>query len=294
MEKPLVSICCITYNHERYIKDALDGFIMQKTNFPFEIVISDDCSKDSTRAIIKEYKIKYPHLLKDISPKKNMGAIPNFLYVQQSVLGKYIALCEGDDYWTDPYKLQKQVDFLETHPEYVACFHNARVYNGHRFGLFNSLNESHYPTTEVLITRKWFIPTASLMYRNFEGEYPEWSLQVASGDYMLELLLAKKGKFYYMDDIMSVYRVQGQGISAEMNANKPKMYDGLIYLLSHMKDEYEGLYAEEFDKSITNYERLKKESETELYYAQHPLVRVFRPKTYKRMIKQWLRKYIEK
>lgn len=108
MEKPIVSICCITYNHESYIKEALDGFVMQKTNFPFEIVISDDCSKDGTREIIAEYKAKHPNLIRDVSPKKNMGAIPNFLYVQKEAIGKYVALCEGDDYWTDPYKLQSK------------------------------------------------------------------------------------------------------------------------------------------------------------------------------------------
>lgn len=129
MEQPLVSICCITYNHEHYIKEAFDGFIMQKTNFPVEIVISDDCSKDNTREIIAEYKAKYPDLIRDVSPDKNLGSSANFIYVQQCAQGKYIAICEGDDYWTDPYKLQKQVDFLEAHSEYSVCWHRYKRWN---------------------------------------------------------------------------------------------------------------------------------------------------------------------
>lgn len=129
MKKPLVSICCITYNHESYIKNALDGFVMQKTNFPFEIVISDDCSKDETRKVIEEYKIKYPNLIRDVSPQKNLGVSKNFSYVQQCAHGKYIAICEGDDYWTDQYKLQKQVDFMEKHPDYSVCWHRCTYFS---------------------------------------------------------------------------------------------------------------------------------------------------------------------
>lgn len=300
-EEPiLVAIRCTVYNHEPYLRDCLDGFVMQKTNFRFVAVVHDDCSTDNSVAIIREYAEKYPDIIKPIYETENQyskydGSLGRIMNAAIDATGaKYIALCEGDDYWTDPYKLQKQVDFMEAHLKYVACFHNSRVFNGYRFGLFNSLNESHYPSTEDIIMRRWFISTQSLMYRNIKIVYPQWTQGVVNGDYLLELMLAKKGKFYYMDDIMSVYRVQGQGISAVMNQNKPKMYEGLIYLLSHMKEEYGGLYAETFDKSIANYERLKKEAETELYYAQHSFARAFRPKTYKRMIKQWLRKKIDK
>jgi len=121
MKEPLVSICCITYNHEPYIKDALEGFLSQKTTFPFEIVISDDCSKDNTRAVIAEYKQKYPDFIRDISPKQNLGLFENFTFVQEQALGKYIALCEGDDFWIDPYKLQKQIDILENDYSLIAC-----------------------------------------------------------------------------------------------------------------------------------------------------------------------------
>lgn len=129
MESPLVSICCISYNHERFIRKALEGFVNQKTSFPFEIVISDDCSSDGTRAIITEYASKYPEIFRDVSPKENLGVSRNFIHVQKEAKGKYVAFCEGDDYWTDAQKLQKQVDFLESHPDYSVTFHRCKHYN---------------------------------------------------------------------------------------------------------------------------------------------------------------------
>lgn len=292
MEKPLVSICCITYNHEAFIKEALEGFVMQKTNFPYEIVISDDCSKDRTRSVIAEYKAAYPDLFNDVSPDQNMGAMANFQYVQKQSKGKYIAICEGDDYWIDPYKLQKQVDFMETHPDYVACFHNARVYNGSQYWLFNSVNENHFPSTDDIIIRKWFIATPALMFRNCIESFPEWSKNVLNGDFLLELLLAMEGKFYYMDDAMAVYRKQGQGLSVHLNARKVEMYDKLIYLLTNMKKVYGGANSEAFDISIVNYQKEKAECEKEHYYETHPFARVFRLKTYKRKLKRWLKKFV--
>ena len=119
--EPLVSICCITYNHEKYIRDAIEGFLVQKTNFPIEIIIHDDASTDKTATVIKKYEEKYPDLFICIYQNENQyskGIKPFRTYVFPKARGKYIAICEGDDYWTDPNKLQKQVDFLEAHPEY--------------------------------------------------------------------------------------------------------------------------------------------------------------------------------
>lgn len=129
MEKPLVSICCVTYNHENYIRDCLDSFLMQKTNFQFEVIIHDDASTDNTAKIICEYVEKYPDLFVPILQTDNQyskGIKPYQTYVYPRAKGKYIAVCEGDDYWTDPYKLQKQVDFLESNNDYVLTCHRYR------------------------------------------------------------------------------------------------------------------------------------------------------------------------
>ena len=127
--KPLVSIVCITYNHEPYLRQALDGFLMQRTTFPVEIILAEDCSSDGTRAICEEYLVKYPDKIKYIYRDHNVGYNENEYEAMCAADGKYIAYCEGDDYWTDPQKLQKQVDFLEAHPDYSVCWHRCKHHN---------------------------------------------------------------------------------------------------------------------------------------------------------------------
>lgn len=126
---PVVSIVCITYNHEPYLRDALEGFLMQKTTFPFEIILAEDCSTDGTRKICKEYVARYPEKIRYIYRDHNVGYNENEYEAMCAAKGKYIAYCEGDDYWTDPNKLQKQVDFLESHPEYAVCWHRCKHRN---------------------------------------------------------------------------------------------------------------------------------------------------------------------
>ena len=134
MNKPLVSIQCLVYNHEPYLRQCLDGFVMQKTNFPFEAIIHDDVSTDNSVAIIREYAEKYPDIIKPIYEKENQyskhdGSLRKIILAAFSPYSKYIAICEGDDYWTDPYKLQKQVDYLDNHPECGLVYTNAMVLN---------------------------------------------------------------------------------------------------------------------------------------------------------------------
>jgi len=126
MMKPLVSIVCITYNHEPYLRQALDSFLMQKTSFAYEIVLAEDCSTDGTRKICAEYAAKYPDMIYYINRDHNVGYNENEYEAMSAAKGKYIAYCEGDDYWTIPDKLQRQVDFLECHPEYSVCWHRCK------------------------------------------------------------------------------------------------------------------------------------------------------------------------
>lgn len=122
----LVSIVCITYNHEPYLRQALEGFLMQQTTFPVEIILAEDCSPDGTRRICEEYVSRYPDKIRYIVRDHNVGYNQNEYEAMQAARGKYIAFCEGDDYWTDPLKLQKQVDFLESHPDYSVCWHRCK------------------------------------------------------------------------------------------------------------------------------------------------------------------------
>ena len=235
MMKPLVSICCITYNHEHYIKDALDGFVMQKTDFPFEIVISDDCSKDGTRKVIDEYKAKYPNLMRDISPEQNMGAMRNFWYVQRNAQGKYVAICEGDDFWIDPYKLQKQVDFLEANNDFSMCFHGAIIKNETDTEVITTCDKietKEYYTKDIF--PGWVVPTASVVYRREPIEkypllkYQEW---MKYGDITLFLKCSHTGRVWGMEEKMSVYRMTEGGAVISQNREK----DLIVHMCNHYK-----------------------------------------------------------
>lgn len=296
MNTPKVSVVCMVYKHEPYLRQCFDGFVMQKTSFPIEILVNDDCSPDGSAKVMREYEEKYPDLFHCIYQEENQyskGKMAWWEVLFPMAKGEYIAICEGDDYWIDPYKLQKQVDFMDQHPDYVACFHNARVQYDDHVSLFNAMNENHYPSTEDIIKRHWFIATPTLFFRNVLREYPEWRGEVLNGDYLLELLLAREGKFYYMDDAMSVYRQDGQGMSSVLKRDKVDMVDRLISLLDKTKPMFDEKYASAFEESIKNYQGIRANYAKEAYYEQHPLARAFRPKTYKRMIKKKLRKWLK-
>jgi glycosyltransferase involved in cell wall biosynthesis len=208
---PLVSISCTTYNHEKFIRDAIEGFLMQKTTFRVEILIHDDASNDNTPSIIKEYELKYPHLFKPIYQTENQYSKQNgsVSRIQHNrAIGKYYALCEGDDYWIDPLKLQKQVDFLEQHQDYSMCFHNAiKLFDNKKHPqIFNNLAESREITLENIVSN-WIIPTASIMLRRAIFPLPDWSKNIYSNDMTIALIAISKGKIYYLNSIMSIYRI---------------------------------------------------------------------------------------
>lgn len=205
----LVSIFCITYNHKNYIKDCLDGFVSQKTSFKFMAFVGDDGSTDGTSEIIKEYEAKFPHIIKGIYHDKNMGVWQNSIDVANACKSKYVALCEGDDYFTDENKLQKQVEFMEANPNYSICFHPVRViYEG-----FDKA-EQIYPIKQDIwsfetLLRWNFIQTNSALYRwkfqhsNFADFMPK---NILPGDWYMHLLHAKGGEIKCLKDTMSVYR----------------------------------------------------------------------------------------
>lgn len=211
--KPIVSIICIAYNQEAYIKDALDGFVNQKTDFPFEVIIHDDASSDSTAAIIKSYQEKYPYIIKPIYERDNQFSQGNYNFINdmfEAVQGKYIATCEGDDYWIDPLKLQKQVDFLDTHENYSLCFHPVKItYED------GSQKDDIYPTQKDGFTLEKlvegnFIQTNSVMYR--ATTYNDLPDDIMPLDWYLHLLHAKIGKIGFIDENMAVYRRHKGGV----------------------------------------------------------------------------------
>ena len=166
---PLVSVLTLAYNQAPYIRECLDGILMQKTNFAFELLIHDDASTDGTADIIREYEAKYPDIVKPIYQTENQyskGVKISSTYQFSRAKGKYIAMCEGDDYWTDPLKLQKQVDFMEANPEYSLCFHNAKVIyqdEDKESHIFANIEDREYSASEIYET--WYIQTATTLFK---------------------------------------------------------------------------------------------------------------------------------
>ena len=207
----VVSICCITFNHEAYITQALDSFLMQETDFPFEILVHDDASTDNTALIIKEYEKKYPKIIKPIYQKENQHSkgVDVFQFNAQRAKGKYIAICEGDDFWTDPKKLQTQVEFLESHLDYSMCFHAAKIKKDS--DLFTQaecefVQDKEYTARDLLET--WLVPTASIVMRKECIFFPlKNKKDIFYSDAFLIFSCLSIGKIRGLSHPMSVYRV---------------------------------------------------------------------------------------
>ena len=214
----IVSVDCTAFNHEKFIQQALDGFLSQKTSFPIEILVHDDASTDNTAVIIQEYEKKYPRLIRPIYQTENQyskGARISFDYQFPRARGKYIAICEGDDYWTDPNKLQMQVDFLESHPDYSMCFHGAEEQNEENLytdSEHNLVQDKDYTAEDLL--DHWIIPTASIVMRRESACYPlKNPSKIVYGDYFIFFSCLALGKVRGFSRKMSVYRVNQNSIT---------------------------------------------------------------------------------
>lgn len=260
---PLVSICCLCYNHEPYIRECLDGFMLQKTNFVFEVLIHDDASTDKSADIIREYEAKYPHIIKPIYQIENQyskGIGVTRIYQFPRAKGKYIAMCEGDDYWTDPYKLQKQVDFLEANEEYSICFHKAKVFNQNALEyVFEQPDVNHnsvFSLNDFLQNNP--IATASVVFRSdCIRTIPDWFSKVPFGDYALYLLILDRSKknVMYFSDIMSVYRLHNGGVHGSShfsNMGYANAYKQHVKFWNIIKANMLFEYRSTINKSIVN------------------------------------------
>lgn len=227
---PLVSICCITYNHQSYLREAVDGFLMQETDFPFEIIIHDDASQDGTTDIVNTYAEHFPDIIKTIIQTENQyskGGLINPRFVFPKARGRYIALCEGDDYWTDKTKLQKQVDFLEKNPEYVITYTDCQPFDEN--GILNIDYKGARKDLESIDLKKATpIFTLTTCFRNVISEIPQDLMSARYGDLVMWSLLGDYGKGKYMADILpAAYRVHDAGVHSQ-KSNKEKAIMALI------------------------------------------------------------------
>lgn len=219
MNKPLVSVCCITYNHEKYIKDCLQGFLNQETNFDIEFLLHDDASTDNTQRIIKDlvgHDLRFNLILRKVNIKSTGKAIFPILF--EKAKGKHIAMCEGDDYWTDPLKLQKQVDFLEANQDFSGVFHNVGFIDerkeNQKITPWRTYNQDVF-TARDTIRKLSLFHTSSYCFRNIKFDKSLLlNPKVKSGDMLLLGLIAKHGKLKLLDEMMSVYRKNDGGVTS--------------------------------------------------------------------------------
>jgi glycosyltransferase involved in cell wall biosynthesis len=241
-DSPIVSICTITYNHEKFIRKAIEGVVGQVCNFKFELVIGEDGSKDNTRQIIEEYAAKYPDIIVPLYAEKNMGAKANAVKSLMHCRGKYIAFLEGDDYWTDPNKLQKQFDFLEANPDFTLCFTRVDVKDEDEHEApdpYPPLTKDEFFFEDIVMADRVFIPTPTLFFRNIlPRPMPEFYVKAMSGDIALHLLLADKGKFKCLPGKTGVYREHPGGITKSEQLRKEFMAE-LVKLLARANEYFD-------------------------------------------------------
>jgi glycosyltransferase involved in cell wall biosynthesis len=253
MDDIKASVCMVTYNHERYIAQAVQSVLEQETKFPFEVVIGEDCSTDNTRSILVDLARQNPDTIRLRLAESNQGAKANFLDVVTACRGKYVAMLEGDDYWICPNKLQLQVDALDAHPDWAICFHPTKcVYEEGMQG------QSVYPlgwnqaeaTLEDLLAAN-FIPTSSTVFRNgLFGEFPPWFRELLLGDWPLHILNAAHGNIGCLPEVMSAYRIHRNGIWS--GRTPVTRMTAIFQMFTAVDHHFAGRYAEAIDRYRLN------------------------------------------
>jgi glycosyltransferase involved in cell wall biosynthesis len=251
----LLSVRLMVFNHESYIREAMEGILKQKTTFPIEVVVGDDFSTDNSLAIIKEYQststIHFKILERKIGDtywqnRQKLGRLHNFYNILENCTGKYIALLDGDDFWTDPLKLQKQVDFLEANTDFSICFHNLEILNQiHKKGAsITNSNEREVSDILDLAKKGNFMFTASVVFKKPKDGFPNWLADLPIGDYAIHLFNAQFGKIKFLDELMGVYRIHETGIWGSFS--KEKLYDRWIPMLEQLQDKF----SDEVNKTL--------------------------------------------
>lgn len=279
-EIPIVSICCLTYNHAPFIKACMDGFLSQQTTFPVEILVHDDASTDGTDSILREYERKYPDMVFPIYEKVNryssgyQGQM-DIIFNYSRARGKYIASCEGDDYWTDPFKLQKQVDFMESHPEYSVCFHRCKYLyektgeiGEDRCGMLFTNGQDGVDVTIEMFFKDWITQPLTMLFRR-ESFNPKWQKRYKYYRDTHEIYhFLKVGKGYIFSFEGGVYRIHSGGIASILSPMEySKVYlpiDGELYRKTH-EIATKRIYCETLQHSVVTFS--KEHKLKSLYYA---------------------------
>ena len=253
---PLVSVRLVTYNHEKWIAQCLESILMQRTDFPFEVIVGEDCSTDGTLDIVLAYAERFPEKIHVLPAEANLGAMTNSYRVQQACRGKYHAMIEGDDYWIDPLKLQKQVDLMEANPDMTLCFHNVFVVNEDNLDASLYYTDTVPDTLTFAETSRIKTPVVSHMARSdVLASQPAWRLKIWCGDVLFRLWCAHHGTVGYLNEVMAVYRWHANGVTARTIAQPEKRFSDIIYLYQQL-DQDTG-----YSHSDVLQEQIKKEQE---------------------------------
>lgn len=249
----------LTYNHAAFVQQAIESVLGQQTSFPVRLVIGDDGSTDETRALVAEYDRQYPGRFKLLFHEHNVGIIPNFVQVLASCEAPFVAILDGDDYWTNPHKLQQQLDFLQAHSDFSVAAHDAEMFwqdeskPPQRFSAAReALQHNREEFTHADVVRNgWFLPTASLVFRSeLIRELPPWFSTVFSGDYSLLLLLSQAGKVHYSPQLMARYRIHGRGASFITRHNETKVLAQMIVENQAFRDHFAREHRAHFNTII--------------------------------------------
>lgn len=251
-----LSICCITYNHEKYIEDALNSFLNQKLNFDFEIIIGDDASTDNTQKILKQYQEHYPEIIKPILRKNNIGSMENFMSVLKEAQGDYVAYCDGDDYWIDDNKIIKQIDALEKHPKCSFSFHDTLLVDQDKkpLKLLSKGRKNEYFEDGVISGGEVIGAPIRIAHANsllFRKEVIEdltllEKLKFSpNGDFALTTILASYGDAYYFKKAMGTYRIIESSISNSRKISDQKIFDQLMRFYAVIDEHFKGRFQQE-------------------------------------------------
>lgn len=253
-EKPLVSVAITTYNHEDFIADAIDGALMQETDFPYEIIIAEDNSTDRTREIVLEYREQNPESIRLRLAQENLFS-KNYRYpiwgIHDAARGKYVAQCEGDDYWTDPTKLQRQIDLLDENPKFAGSFHQTRdvAEDGSTVGLWAEDAPEILSAEDTICTSHPHFHTSSFVCRTSAIEWPGWASEFQSGDLILFSVVAASGKLAKVDRLMSVRRKHPGGLT-QAAAHKDGFHERRIRLMTALNEWHGGKFDAKLGKVV--------------------------------------------
>lgn len=286
----ILSVCIRTHNQERFVQQAIESVLMQKTLFRFEIIISDDSSTDRTKGILIDYVQRYPDRIRLLESESNIGGPRNLRKVIEASNSKYITCLDGDDYYLDKYKLQKQVEFLDENEEYVACFHNVLNMDekSSKRSLFLPLDFPNVVDASDVISKPWFLPIHSVLMRRALISFPDWYDTVMNDDFVVNLSVVMHGPYYYMPDIMAVYRHHDSNVS--IHYSDISLINGQ---LCKILEGFSEIYPNEFLPVFEN--RIKYLQEEAIQYSKdcrEPWRKWVRAKTYKRILKRVFRRFL--